>query len=139
MKNCDVFLTHAWRFHQDWVKFSELLSSDTTIKWRNFSLPWHDPAMNPNTENGGAFIRDSLERQIIPVDCVIVLSGVYVINSARKWVDMEIEIARKYKKFVIGVPDLEQNSMNETVKKLCDNCCDFNVPSLVSAIVGSRP
>ena len=62
------------------------------LLWRNFSLPSHDPAISPNTEAGGRFIRSSLESQIIPVHVVVLLAGVYEIRSARLWVDMEVEM-----------------------------------------------
>ena len=60
------------------------------MSWRNFSLPWHDPAMNANSEVGGRFIRDSLEAQIITVDAVVILASVYLSISARKWFEIEI-------------------------------------------------
>ena len=87
-KNYDLFVTHAWRFHEDWTKFTEFMDQIPGILWRNFSLPWHDPAISPNTEAGGRFIRSSLESQIIPVHVVVLLAGVYAIRSARLWVDM---------------------------------------------------
>lgn len=134
LKSYDIFLTHAWRFHDDWKKFSELLDGTAGINWRNFSLPWHDPAMNPNTEVGGRFIRNFLESQIIPVHSVVLLSGVYKINSARRWFDMEVEMARKHNKPMIGIPVIGESAVPDEVSLLCDECCDWDAVALLSAI-----
>jgi hypothetical protein len=130
----DLFLTHAWRFHDDWNRFAELLDRVPGLVWRNFSLPWHDPAMNPNTEVGGKFIRDSLERQIIPVHSVILLAGVHAINSARAWLDMEIEMARNYNKPIVGVPAVGMDAVPGPIQDLCDATCPWNGEQLIATV-----
>jgi hypothetical protein len=119
-KTYDIFVTHAWRFHEDWTKFSELMDKIPGVAWRNFSLPWHDPAMSPNTEVGGRFIRSFLEGQIIPVHVVILLAGVYEIRSARRWVDVEVEMARKHNKPIIGLPAHNKETVPDEVSAMCD-------------------
>jgi len=134
LKSYDIFLTHAWRFHDDWSKFSELMDNTPGIVWRNFSLPWHDPAMHANTEVGGRFIRNFLESQIIPVHSVILLTGVYAINSARRWFDMEVEMARKHNKPLIGIPAIGEKVIPDEVKNLCDACCEWDAKQLLATI-----
>lgn len=134
LKSYDIFLTHAWRFHDDWTKFSELMDNTPGIVWRNFSLPWHDPAMNANTEVGGRFIRDFLESQIIPVHGVVLLTGVYAINSARRWFDMEVEMARKHNKPLIGIPAIGEKTVPDEVSNLCDACCEWDATQLLATI-----
>lgn len=60
--------------------------------------------MDPNTEVGGRFIREWLESQIIPVDAVILLAGVYRLGSGRKWVELELEYATQHEKSIFGLP-----------------------------------
>lgn len=133
--NCyDIFLTHAWRFHDDWSRFVKLLDQNPGVIWRNFSLPWHDPAIRASTEVGGRFIRNFLEGQIIPVHSVIVLTGVYSINSARRWLDIEMEIARKHNKPLIGVPAFGEKTVPSEISSLCDACCEWDAMQLVATI-----
>jgi hypothetical protein len=134
LKCHDIFLTHAWRFHDDWTKFSELMDNTPEIVWRNFSLPWHDPAMNANTEVGGRFIRDFLESQIIPVHAVVLLTGVYAINSARRWFDLEVEMARKHNKPLIGIPAFGATTVPDEVSSVCDACCEWDAKKLLATI-----
>jgi len=130
----DLFLTHAWRFHDDWSKFSDLLNKSAGFTWRNFSLPWHDPAMSASTPVGGRFIREFLESQIIPVRAVVLLAGVHAIDSARAWVETEVEMARKHNKPVIGVPKSGTEAVPDAVRALCDACSGWDAMQLVAAI-----
>ncbi len=63
--------------------------------------------MDANTDVGGRFIREWLETQIIPVDAVILLAGVWSVGSARKWVELELEYAAKHNKIVVGLPTID--------------------------------
>lgn len=104
------------------------------LVWRNFSLPWHDPAISPNTEVGGRFIRGFLESQIIPVHIVVLLAGVYEIRSARRWLDLEIEMARKHNKPIIGLPAINKQVIPDEVIMLCDASSGWDGPQIIATI-----
>ena len=133
-QNHDIFITHAWRFHDDWVKFSDLMNTIPSPAWRNFSLPWHDPAVSPNTEVGGRFIRDFLESQIMPAHVVILLVGVFEIRSARRWVDMEVEMAKKHNKPIIGIPAINKEIVPPEVSDVCDAICGWDGEQIIVSI-----
>jgi hypothetical protein len=137
----DIFITHAWRYHEDWTRFSELMDKIPGLVWRNFSLPWHDPAISPNTEVGGRFIRSFLETQIIPVQVVVLLAGVYEVRSARRWVEMEIEMARKHNKPIIGVPAINKQVVPGEVMALCNVSTRWDGAQIIATIdeVRARP
>jgi hypothetical protein len=130
----DLFVVHAWRFHDDWSQFVKLLDQVPGIEWRNFSVPWHDPAMKPSTEVGRKFIYSFLESQIIPAQAVILLAGVYAINSARKWIDLEIEFARKHGKLIIGVPQADGSTVPKELTTWCDDCVGWNATEVIRTI-----
>ena len=81
----------------------DLLDNRADLTWRNFSVPWYDPAMDPNTEFGAQYVRKNLEAQIIPADAMILLEDVYCVKSARKWIDMEIMFAKRHDIPIIAV------------------------------------
>lgn len=133
-KSYDIFITHAWRFHDDWTRFTELMDKMSGLVWRNFSLPWHDPAMSPNTEVGGRLIRGFLESQIIPVHVVVLLAGVYETGSARRWVDMEVEMARKHNKPIIGIPAINKQTVPDELGTLCDAISGWDGARVIATI-----
>lgn len=130
----DIFITHSWRYHEDWLRMGELLDGMSDLSWRNFSVPWHDPAMKPSTELGNQFICDNLENQIIPAHGVILLTGVYAVNSCRKWLDFELELARKYKKGVVGVAPYGATAFPMEMRPLCDRAVEWNAGKIIDAI-----
>lgn len=130
----DIFITHAWRYHDDWTRMGEQLNADSSFRWRNFSVPWYDPAMDPNTPVGSKFVNSWLESQIIPVDIVIFLESVYAVKSARKWLDMEIEIARAHKKPILAVPAFGSTVVGSEVSALSDAVCFWDTAMLIMEI-----
>ena len=101
----DIFITHAWRYHQDWKHLVDILNAHGCRGWRNFSLPWYDPALDPAHPGGWAKPwRWNLESQIIPVNGVILLASVLSEPGTRKWLDFELDMARKHDKPIIALP-----------------------------------
>lgn len=112
----------------------EMLDAHPGLKWRNFSVPWHDPAMDPNTEVGGKFIRNWLELQITPVTGVLLLNSVYETKSARKWIDFEIEMARKHGKPVIAIPTFGTSDVLQEVQQMSDIVAEWDGDSVINSI-----
>jgi len=132
----DIFITHAWYFHEDWSELSNLLTRSLGNQWRNFSVPWHDPAMVPHTEVGKQFILNYLESQIIPVDVVILLYGVFnKSKSFKNWLEIELEFAKVHHKPVIGIPASTNGNLRDIPDGLVDFKVDWNIDKLVETLV----
>lgn len=130
----DIFLSHAWRFHEDWTRFSEVLDRADNFSWRNFSLPWYDPAFDPRSELGRRMVMQSLEAQVSPAHLVVVLNSVYETNSARAWVESEIELAKKHGIPIVGVPDFGKTELSEQVASFCTATLPWDWTKAVEAI-----
>jgi hypothetical protein len=133
-KTYDLFLTHAWRYHEDWTELGALLDAHDGLSWRNFSVPWHDPALDANTELGGRFIRNWLETQILPVHAVLFLAGVYAVKSNRRWLDLELELARSHGKPVIGVPAIGAAAAPANLLGLADEFVGWDAGQIIAAV-----
>lgn len=96
----DVFISHAWRFHPEWVKVSNLIEANFQTRVRNFSLPWHDPAISPSSEYGRGFLTQQLFSQIQPVFYVLFLESLFSAESNHRWLRIEYDIAKQLKKKV---------------------------------------
>ena len=129
----DLFISHAWRYHDDWTRMGELLDGCPGLKWRNFSVPWYDPAMDPNTEVGGRFVHRWLEQQIVPACGVILLSSVWANKSARKWVELELDLARKHGKPVVAVPPFGEAEVPADAAARADAVCGWEPHDIVKA------
>ena len=99
MKTYDLFLSHVWRSSQngEYYRLAGLLESATHFRWRNYSVPQHDP-LGTKTD---AQLQRALARQIAPVNCFLVVAGMYV--NHRKWIQQELDIDKGYGKPVVAV------------------------------------
>lgn len=130
----DLFVTHAWRYHEDWARLVELLDGAPGLGWRNFSVPWYDPALDVRTESGGAAVRGLLEGQIAPVHAVILLDGVHRAGSARKWIDLELAFARRLRKPIVAVPPLDCGPVSAEALAAADAVAPWDAAALLAAV-----
>ncbi len=130
----DLFVTHAWRYHDDWNRFSDVMNKEGYFRWRNFSVPWYDPAVDVNTDSGKKFVVDWLEKQIIPCHALIALDSVHAVNSARRWVEDEIRIARDLKKPVFGLPAFGAPQASERLAVLVDSVLPWDGKAIAEAV-----
>lgn len=126
LKTYDIFVSHAWTYSDDYYRIINLLDNANNFKWRNYSVPGHDPL---DTDQD---LREALRRQIRPVNIVIILAGMYVNHS--DWIEFEMDFSEEISKPMIGVhpwgskrtPTQVQNRVEEMVK--------WNTSSIVDAI-----
>lgn len=130
----DLFISHAWRYHDDWSRLSALLDAHDPYAWRNFSLPWFDPALNPATHSGGETLRWSLESQIIPAHAMILLSSVFAQQGSRKWIDFEVAMARKHSKPILALPVWGEPEVPSEVADIADVVAAWDVEKLLAMI-----
>ncbi len=123
-----VFISHAWKYDEDYKRIVKMLDEAPNFKWKNFSVPEHDPLDADNTEE----LEKELREQIQPVHIVIVLSGMYA--AYREWIQKEIDLAQEMGKPIIGVKPWGQERVPEVVQKAAKEIVGWNTHSIVAAI-----
>ena len=98
LKTYDVFISHAWTHHDDYDRLVSLLDAAPNFKWRNYSVPEHDPIINPKTKKE---LQDALKRQMRPANIIIIFAGMYANYS--DWIEFEMDFAKEIEKPMIGV------------------------------------
>lgn len=135
----DIFVTHAWRYHDDWNRFADLMNAVAQFRWRNFSVPWYDPAVDVHTEAGRKYVITWLENQIIPCQVVVALDSVYAVKSARQWVDEEIRLARQHGKPIFALPAYGAEGASAAVATLADRVLSWDGRAIAEAILHAAP
>lgn len=97
LKSYGVFISHAWDYDADYYRLERMLNKAKRFKWRNCSVPQHDPL----DANNDARLEKALRDQIRPANVVVIISGMYV--NHRKWIQKEIDIALEMNKPIIGI------------------------------------
>ena len=104
MNTYNIFISHAWKYSSDYnqiVKWLNEAQSEGILTWKNYSVPEHDPLIDPNTTIGKNKLKQMLKNQISPASKVIVLAGMY--SAYSDWIGYEIDTAVDYGKYIIGV------------------------------------
>lgn len=132
LKTYDLFLSHAWRYNSDYYRLEELLNAAPYFKYRNYSVPMHNPLVDPNTPSGIHFLTGELERQVKPVNCVLVIAGMYSAHS--EWIKREIYLANKFNKPIIGIIPRGQQRVPLVVQNAAHDMAKWNTASIINAI-----
>lgn len=138
MAKYNIFISHAWRYSEHYDKVVQWLNEaqrEGLITWSNYSVPQHDPLIEPNTIVGKYKLQSLLENQISPASKIIVLSGMYVAHS--DWIDFEIDTSLKYNKYIIGVEPWGQERIPSKVSNSADIMVGWNKNSLINALRNS--
>lgn len=129
LKNYRLFISHSWTYTDAYEKLTGLLTKYPLFKWRDYSVPKYDPIHNaPNTR----LLEIAIEQQMRPVNCVLILAGVY--SSYSKWIQREIQIANRLGKPIIAIEPFDSERTSVIVKENADAIVRWNSNSIVSAI-----
>lgn len=132
LKTYDLFISHSWNYNDDYYKLEKLLKNALNFKWRNYSVPFHDPLIDPKTKSGKNELITLLDKQVKPVNCVIILGGMYAAHSS--WILEEIELAKRYNKPIVGIYPRGQLKMPLVVQGAANQIVGWNTLSIVAAI-----
>lgn len=133
----NIFISHAWKYSEHYNKIVQWLNEaqkEGRLTWKNYSVPEHDPLIDPDSSGGKKQLKEELKGQITPASIVIILAGMYA--SYSDWIDFEIDTAVGYRKYIIGVKPWGQERVPS---KVSSNAfmVGWNKESVINAILNS--
>lgn len=134
----DIFISHGFREHDEWRTADQLFQDYEPVSFRNFSLPWFDPALDANDDLGYRLIFESLENQIIPADFAILLTSVAEASKARRWFETELNLLKIHGTLIIALPKLGEEAIPETVQNLAHTNAQWSVESILKAFESAK-
>lgn len=124
-----IFISHSWSYSDAYERLICLLENAQDFEFLDYSVPKDDPIHYAETDEE---LELAIEEQIRPVRCVIIPAGVYATYS--KWINIEIDIAKRLGKSIIAVKPWGSKHTSEVVKKNADMIVNWNTSSIVDAI-----
>lgn len=128
LKTYDLFISHAWTYNEHYHRLVGLLNDADLFHWRNYSVPEHDPLIGGNEKK----LTEELDKQIRPVNAVLVIAGMYV--NFREWIQKEIDLSQKYEKPIIGIYPWGSEHMPQAVREASVTLVKWNTDPIVNAI-----
>lgn len=136
MATYNIFISHAWKYSEHYnqvVKWINEAQNEGKLTWKNYSVPEHDPLIDPNTTVGKNKLKGMIDNQIKPASIVIILAGMYTAHS--DWIDYEIDTAVSYSKYIIGVKPWGQERIPTKVSNNANVMVGWNKSSIINAIL----
>lgn len=130
LKTYRLFISHSWAYGDAYEKLVSFFNEHPYFKWSNYSVPKDDPIHN--TANDRALF-EAIKNKISPVNCVVIMAGMY--SSYSKWIQKEIEISKQvYSKPIIAVEPWASKNTSKTVRDSADAVVKWQSASIVQAI-----
>jgi hypothetical protein len=123
-----LFISHAWRYHDDYYRIVNLLNAAPRFSWSNYSVPRHDPVI---ANNSTALARE-LDDQMRFAEVIVVLAGIYVTHSA--WIQYEIDRAVQWEKNILGVQPWGSARTPLAIQQNAAEVVGWNTASITSAV-----
>lgn len=133
-----IFISHAWKYSDNYNQIVTWLNeaqAEGLLTWKNYSVPEHDPIIDPDTQIGKNTLKEELTKQISPASKVIVLAGMYA--SYSDWINFEINIATSQNKYIIGVKPWGQERIPTVISNNANIMVGWNKKSIIDAIINS--
>ena len=129
-KTYRLFISHSWTYKNTYEGLVDLLNEYPNFFWENYSVPKNDPIHNANNDRQ---LYEAIKMQIKPVNCVVILAGVY--STYSKWIKNEIKISKEdYNKPIIAVEPWASEKTSQIVKENANAIVRWQSKSIIDAI-----
>lgn len=123
-----IFISHSWSYSDQYLRLVQLLNQELGFFY-NHSVPQSDPVHTNGTDRE---LYNKIEAQVRGCSCVVILAGVY--STYSKWINKEIEIAKKLGKPIIAVEYWGAERTSTVVKNAATEIVRWNASSIAAAI-----
>jgi hypothetical protein len=123
-----LFISHSWSYDQNYQSMVKLLDNRPYFDWTNYSVP-SEKAFGPMANYK---MREALQRQIRPAQCVIIIGGMW--TSYSDWIQFEMDFAAEIGKPILGVKPWGAQRMPGAVTLKADRVVNWNSESIVEGI-----
>lgn len=129
MNTYNLFVSHSWNYGSQYNKFTNLLRARPYFCFKNYSVPATNPITGARTDRQ---LYEAIERKVRSCSVVIIMAGVY--STYSKWINKEIEIAKRLGKPILAVKPYGSTNVSTTVRASADEICNWSTESVISAI-----
>ena len=98
MKTYNLFISHSWNYGSQYSNLTSLLQKRPFFSFKNYSVPESNPIVGARTDKQ---LEAAIESKVRVSSVVVIMAGVY--STYSKWINKEIEIAKRLGKPILAV------------------------------------
>ncbi|MHC8322661.1 TIR domain-containing protein [Pseudomonas sp. GB2N2] len=129
MQTFHLFISHSWNYPHAHDSLVRLLNAQPDFAFKNFSVPTQNPIVDARTDKQ---LEEAIENKIRPCSAVLIMAGMY--STYSKWINKEIEIAKRMGKVIIAIKPFGAERISTVVRNAAHAECAWNTNSIVNAI-----
>lgn len=123
-----LFVSHSWTYSNHYDNMVSLLDESNRINFTNYSID-RDKAFEGLSK---LQLQEKLKNQIRPVNCVIIIGGMWTNYS--DWIQFEMDFASSIGKPILGVKPFGAQVMPMAVVAKSDKIVNWSTISIVQGI-----
>ncbi|EJN26130.1 MULTISPECIES: TIR domain-containing protein [Pseudomonas] len=129
MQTYHLFISHSWNYPHAHDNLVRLLNAKPGFTFKNFSVPPDNPIIGAQTDKQ---LEEAIENKIRLCSAVLIMAGMY--STYSKWINKEIEIARRMGKVIIAIKPFGAERISTVVRRAAHAECAWNTNSIIDAI-----
>ncbi|MOA16561.1 hypothetical protein D3C78_1367820 [compost metagenome] len=129
MQTYHLFISHSWNYSDAHDRLVRLLKAQPGFDFKNYSVPPQNPIVGARTDKE---LQEAIENKIRPCSAVLIMAGMY--STYSKWINKEIEIAKRMGKVIIAIKPFGAERISTVVREAANAECAWNTSSIVNAI-----
>ena len=130
MSTYHVFISHSWNYSDFYARLVEMLKAKPTFSFKNYSVPSVNPITGARTDRE---LKDAIEVKMRMSSVILIMAGMY--STYSKWINIEIEIAKRLGKPIIAIKPFGAERISTVVRDASHKECAWNTNSIIQAIV----
>ena len=123
-----LFISHCWDYNDAYYKIEGWIK-DSDIKWKNMSIPAHDPKQTHSDKKLEEMI-DNIRNSSL----FIIIAGMYISQENRTWINKEIKIAQKYNKPILAIKPWGNERTPTIIQNVANKLVNWQNSSVISGI-----
>lgn len=128
LRTYNLFISHAWKYNEDYDRLVGLLNSASNFSWKNYSVSIDNPLAGGSKKK----LAEEITQQISLASVVLIITGMYV--SYREWIKFEIDRADQFNKPIVGIQPWGSTNVPFEVKRSAWKIVGWNTQSVVKAV-----
>lgn len=127
-----IFVSHAWKYGDDYRRLINLLDNALYFSYYNYSAPQEKPLFPVGTPLTNNMISTAITNKIKPSQITIVISGMYV--QYKDWIQYEIDESKRMGKPILAIKPWGNERIPSYITQNADMIVNWQTNSIVSAI-----
>lgn len=129
-KQYNVFISHSWKYDEDYQGIVDLLSNIPSLDWQNHSVPEEKELENVTDEE----LENGLRNRMRNASVVITSAGMYGSEAYSTWIPREHEIAEDLCKPIVAVKPEGQKNIPSYIEESADEIVGWTRASVAHAL-----